>query len=97
MKTSKRNKGIEFPQETKEYMKDIHSKSRKTLNSGVQVNPRYLESLIRMSTACAKLRQSDKIEIKDVKEAFEVLAESQYNIDKSIIMEKEDKTQNEPK
>lgn len=78
-----------IPQETKEYMKEIHSMSRKTLNSGVPVSPRYLESLMRMSTACAKLRQSDIIEIKDVKEAFMVISESQYSVNKNIIMETE--------
>lgn len=75
-----------IPKETKEYMKTIHAKSRRTINQGVKVNPRYLESLIRMATASAKLRQSKVIERKDVNEAFKILCQSQYNVDESIII-----------
>ena len=79
----------EMTNEVSEYIKEIYKESRKTYNSNVKINPRFLESLTRMSVSCAKLRQSKSIEIKDINFAFLVLSKSQYNVSPSVIKNKE--------
>lgn len=60
--------------------KEEYSKIRKVKNNGVKINPRFLESFIRMSISSAKLRQSKEIEEKDLRLALKILSNSQYQI-----------------
>ncbi len=66
--------------EIQKKIEDEYSKVRKIINKGVKINPRFLESLIRMSISSAKIRQSEFIEEKDLKLALKLLAKSQYRI-----------------
>lgn len=54
-----------------EYVKIRESKDSKNLI--VNITPRLLETLIRLSTAFAKLRLSEVVEVEDAKEAIELL------------------------
>lgn len=54
-----------------EYVKIRESKNSKNLI--VNITPRMLETLIRLSTAFAKLRLSETVELSDAKEAIELL------------------------
>ena len=54
-----------------EYVKIRESKNSKNLI--VNITPRMLETLIRLSTAFAKLRLSETVELNDAKEAIELL------------------------
>jgi len=63
----------------------VYSLARKTHHSGVKINPRFLESLTRMSISSAKLRQSKLVELKDIKFAIKILSKTQYNVDKFIV------------
>jgi DNA replicative helicase MCM subunit Mcm2 (Cdc46/Mcm family) len=76
-------KQVEEPTITEEISKkmgDVYSEVRKTKNSGVKINPRFLESMTRMVIASAKIRQSRLVEEKDIERALAILSESQYNI-----------------
>lgn len=55
----------------KEYSQIRESKDKKQLMSNI--TPRMLETLIRLSTAFAKLRLSEDVEIEDAREAIELL------------------------
>ncbi len=69
----------EINNDMEEYLKQIYSDARSGAKGNVCINPRFLESLNRMATASAKLRQSKKIEKKDVDLSLSILAESQYS------------------
>jgi DNA replicative helicase MCM subunit Mcm2 (Cdc46/Mcm family) len=68
-------------------LKEAYFKARKIYSSGVKINPRFLESLTRMSISSAKLRQGKKVEIKDIKTALKILSKSQYKINEELIIE----------
>ncbi len=72
--------------ETQKLFEEIYSLARKIYNPGVKINPRFLESLTRMSIASAKIRQSKKVELKDIETSIKILSKSQYNIDETIIL-----------
>ena len=66
-------------------LQEVYAKARKTYNSGVKINPRFLESLIRMSISVAKLRQSKKVELKDIEASLDILSQTQYNVSGLIV------------
>lgn len=65
-------------------MREIYSYARKSYGN-VTINPRFFESLTRMSCASAKLRLSKEVEKKDLKLALKILSKSQYSIDELIL------------
>jgi len=69
-------------EESQDRLKEIYADVRKLKNTGVKINPRFLESLTRMSISVAKLRQSNLIEKKDVDVALSILSKSQYDLNK---------------
>jgi len=69
----------EIDDEMEEYLKQIYSDARAGARGNVCINARFLESLNRMAIASAKLRQSKKIEKKDIDMSLSILAESQYS------------------
>jgi len=77
----------EINDEIQKVFQEVYFRARKTYNVGVKINPRFLESLTRMSISSAKLRQSDKIEIKDINVSLRILASTQYKINETLIVE----------
>ena len=75
--------------ETQDLFEEVYHKARKTFNQGVKINPRFLESLTRMSIASAKIRQSEKIELKDINVALRILSQTQYKISETMIIQTE--------
>jgi replicative DNA helicase Mcm len=75
----------EINDDIEKVLQTIYAEARKTTESNVKINPRFLESLTRLSTSVAKLRQSKFVEKKDLQIALEILAESQYKINPYII------------
>lgn len=77
-------KSMEAPQMTKDVEKileEIYTGERKNSSTkDLIINPRLLESLIRMIKASARTRLSDKIEKKDVQRALKILSKSQYEV-----------------
>jgi len=59
-------------------LKEIYSNSRKTRNTDVIINPRFMEALNRMIEASAKMRLSKVVEDKDIKRALDILSESHF-------------------
>lgn len=64
-----------------DFLRETYMRVRKTVNTGVKINPRFLESLTRMGIAFAKLRKDDKVKEKDINLALDILSESQYKIE----------------
>lgn len=60
-------------------MKSVYSKIRSFKTSSININPRFKESLIRLSKASAKLRMSKKVEEKDIERSINILSKSYYN------------------
>jgi DNA replicative helicase MCM subunit Mcm2 (Cdc46/Mcm family) len=75
----------EINDDIEKVLQTIYAEARKTTESNVKINPRFLESLTRLSTSVAKLRQSKFVEKKDLQIALEILAESQYKINPYLI------------
>lgn len=75
----------EIEDDIAQIMKEIYFECRKTYNAGVKINPRFFESLTRMSCASAKMRLSNKVELKDIKIALRILSQSQYKINELIL------------
>lgn len=71
----------EIDLEIQKKFQEVYSYIRKNNNSKIKINPRFLESLIRMSTASAKIRQSNKVENKDIETAMKIISQSQFKID----------------
>jgi replicative DNA helicase Mcm len=67
-------------EKTQKELVKVYSEVRKIEHNGVKIGARFLLSLKRICIAHAKLRQSKKVEEKDIKCAFEILRESQYNL-----------------
>jgi replicative DNA helicase Mcm len=67
-----------------ELMKEIYSIVRKS-HGNVKINPRFFESLTRMSSAAAKMRLSKVVDKKDIEVALGILSQSQYGIDELMI------------
>lgn len=61
-----------------EKIKKLYAKLRSENIQELIINPRFMESLIRLIKASAKLRLSSKIEDKDIKRAMEILKHSQF-------------------
>jgi len=61
-------------------LSEVYSAVRNSRADGVRINPRFLESMTRMIIASAKIRQSKKVEVKDIQTALEILSQSRYNI-----------------
>lgn len=59
-----------------EHIPKLYTNVRNNMDNNQQilVNPRFLESLIRMAKGYAKLRGSELIEIKDIKQTYEILS-----------------------
>ena len=75
----------QFPEPTinqsiAEQLQEIYSYVRLNNGDGVKINPRFLESITRMSIASAKIRQSNIIETKDLLMALDIIKDSQYKI-----------------
>jgi replicative DNA helicase Mcm len=76
-----------IPLDTQKLFQEVYSKARMSYNPGVKINPRFLESLTRMSISSAKLRQSDMVEIKDINNALRILSQTQYKVEENLLME----------
>jgi DNA replicative helicase MCM subunit Mcm2 (Cdc46/Mcm family) len=61
-------------------IKNLYSDIRKINNSNVRINPRFIESLTRMSISSAKLRLDTEVKLKDISLALCILSKSQYNL-----------------
>lgn len=68
------------------HIEEIYDYVRTYCIQGVKINPRFLESLTRMIIASAKLRQSRKVEIKDIERVLQILGKSQYKLSKIDLM-----------
>ena len=77
----------EINDEMEEILKKVYFSSRKYNNEGVKINPRFLESLTRMSIASAKARLNEVVELKDIERALEIIQNSQYKIDTKKILD----------
>ena len=75
----------EVDDEVQKKLQQVYAAARSYDGQGVKINPRFLESLTRMSCSSAKLRQSKKIMLKDIKVAMRVLSASQYKISEYVI------------
>lgn len=64
--------------EAEDYIPQLYSKTRLTHKSNKEklINPRFIESLIRLSKGYAKLRMSPTIDKKDIDVAFKILSNS---------------------
>lgn len=52
---------------------DMRNRGRMSSKTTITATPRQLESLIRISEALAKMRLSDQVEVRDVKEAARLI------------------------
>jgi len=73
--------------ETQRVFQEVYSKARVSFNPGVKINPRFLESLTRMSISSAKLRQSKEVEEKDIVNAIKILSQTQYKVKENLLIE----------
>lgn len=69
-----------------EILKKIYFASRKYNDEGVKINPRFLESLTRMSIALAKIRLSPVVQLKDIQRTLDIIKHSQYKINTDLIL-----------
>lgn len=67
--------------EVKQTVSDLYANIRKGDTRRVVINPRFVESLIRLIKASAKLRLSRTVEQVDIDRCLKILAKSHYNID----------------
>lgn len=72
-------------------LEHIYHLCRRHNSSRVRINARFLESLTRMIIASAKIRQSSKVEMKDIQLCISILAESEYKISPYILTKLKDK------
>lgn len=70
----------EIDDSTEEKLKDLYAQIRQESQLGLMVNARFLEALIRMLKACAKIRLSPKVEVKDIERCLEIMKKSHYSI-----------------
>ena len=68
-------------------LQKVYYIARKYNDVGVKINPRFLEAVTRMAIASAKIRLSEKVELKDIKTTLEIIQDSQYKIDTKSILE----------
>lgn len=71
----------EFSAEVKQTASDLYTNIRKGDTRRVVINPRFMESLIRLVKASAKLRLSRIVEQVDIDRCLRILSKSHYNID----------------
>lgn len=71
-------------EETKTYIPDLYSKTRlnNSQEEGKLINPRLIESLIRLAKGNAKLRMSKTIDKKDIDVAFKLISNSYLKLNK---------------
>ena len=74
----------EIKKEISELMKEIYSAAR-TSHGNLRINPRFFESLTRMSSASAKMRLSPTVEAKDIKMVLKILSKSQYELNELFL------------
>jgi len=67
---------------------DVYSNARKYNGNSVKINPRFLEALTRLCTSSAKIRQSPRVELKDILTSLKIISHSQYKIEHKLILEK---------
>ena len=60
-------------------MKSLYAKMRNYKTSSININPRFKETLIRLSKASAKIRMSSLVEEKDIERSINILSKSYYN------------------
>jgi replicative DNA helicase Mcm len=70
---------------TQAILQKVYSVARVMNRSRVKINPRFLEGLTRMCIASAKLRQSNVVELKDIDRCIQILADTEYRVDKELI------------
>ncbi len=66
--------------EISKYMQSLYSRIRQYKTESININPRFKETIIRLSKASAKIRLSDKVEKKDIERSINILHKSYYNI-----------------
>lgn len=66
-------------------LQQVYSLARKYNSCRVKINPRFLESLTRMCIASAKIRQSSKIELKDIENSIKILADTEYKVNPYLL------------
>ena len=69
----------ELTEEASKKIKEYYVKTRTSSNEKLPLTPRYLETLIRLSEASARVRLSQKIEIVDVENAIDILEYSLWS------------------
>lgn len=62
-------------------IKEVYTKARDKRSENLLINPRFVESLLRLLKASAKIRMSQKIEEKDLERVLKILNESHYQKD----------------
>jgi len=70
----------EIDDNIQELLQQVYISARSTTDNSVRINPRFLESLTRLSTSAAKIRQSRYVQKKDIQIALNILSDSQYKI-----------------
>ena len=73
--------------DTQRIFQEVYSRARISYNPGVKINPRFLESLTRMSISSAKIRQGNEVEMKDIVNAIKILAKTQYKVKENLLIE----------
>ena len=66
-------------QAAKDKIKEYYVNTRKRSDDALPLTPRYLETLVRLSEASARVRLSDKIDVSDVENAISVLEYSLWS------------------
>ncbi len=78
-----------FSEELNEFISNLYSKIRKSMNgsSKIKINPRFIETIIRLSKASARLRNSLEVSKKDIFRSFEVIRGTYLNEDLPLLNE----------
>jgi len=74
----KQQKEPEINQDMSEKLSNLYPQIRKHKVSDLIINPRFIEAMIRLVIASAKLRLSKMVEEKDIERALEILKHSHY-------------------
>lgn len=59
-------------------IQEIYTKLRGDVTSDLTINPRFMEALIRLTIASAKLRLSSHVEVRDIMRSLEILNHSHF-------------------
>lgn len=73
----------EIDDKATDLIKEVYKNARKYKTQHLLINPRFIEALIRLVKASAKIRQSSRVERKDISRAINILKKSHYNFEET--------------